>query len=85
MSIWSWIKKAWTAEDRVLKWLIENPGWHYELDICRGADSSRNSIYIWLGRLEDAGKVERMEGAKTHPGLARPLYRASQSDGVEKQ
>lgn len=80
MNILAFLKKRWTAEDRIHRWLVANPGWHYGLDICKGADSSRGSIYFWLSRLEEAGKVERMDGAKTHPGIPRPLYRAATTD-----
>lgn len=63
--------------DKVLTYLKANPGWHYGLDIVKAGVCGRMNIYLYLGRLEELGLVERMEGAKTHPGLPRPLYRAA--------
>jgi hypothetical protein len=61
-----------TTKERLLDYLRAHPEWHYGLDLVKALGISRATIYIYLGGLEETGLVERREGVKTSPGLARP-------------
>jgi DNA-binding transcriptional ArsR family regulator len=67
------------SKAKVLAFLQAHPsGWHYGLDIARGAKVSRATIYLHLGSLEDESKVERRLESPVYQHvnrLPRPLFR----------
>lgn len=62
---------------KLLQWMVENPNWHYGLDLVKNRLGSRGSIYDALSRLEDNGFVERQTEGTDRPSLRRIQYRAT--------
>lgn len=67
------------AQDEILEYLESNPGWHFGLDIVKGAGVSRSNIYFYLGRLEELGLVQRLDALRGMPTYGRSQYRAKPS------
>lgn len=63
----------------IIQLLRENPKGMYSLDVIRASKGrlSRGTVYVHLGRLEEAGLVESKLVRDTNSGIARPLYKLS--------
>lgn len=75
-----------SAQLKVLKWMVDNPGWRYAPEIARGSNTSDQLVYLRCEGLMEFGFVEQRHDPdyEPPPGYSnRVQYRATLQSGKE--